>query len=108
MSANRLEAYKDLLVTASGKTGQVRDGIQGVVDTFTASADGRGEPWGNDSLGRQFANGEQGYLASKKNMIEGARNMAGTFANFSKSQKDSADELERQEQANRESFQGRQ
>ncbi|MET8422600.1 hypothetical protein [Nocardia sp. NPDC004860] len=90
---------------ASEKTGEVRDGINGVVNTFTAQSDALGTPWGNDSLGSQFANGDQGYLASKKNILEGASNMAGTFANFSKSQKDSADELERTEEANREGFQ---
>ncbi|MTE11534.1 hypothetical protein [Nocardia aurantiaca] len=103
--SGRLESYRDLLVKASEKTGEVRDGINGVVNTFTAQADSLGTPWGNDSLGNQFANGDQGYLASKKNILEGASNMAGTFANFSQSQKDSADELERTEEANRQGFQ---
>ena len=104
MSGNRLEAYKDLLVAAAGKTGDVRDGIQRVVNTFTASAESRGEPWGNDSLGRQFSQGDQGYLASKKNMVEGATNMAGTFGNFSKSQQDSADKLDQMDHGNADGF----
>ncbi|MGW5105795.1 hypothetical protein [Nocardia sp. NPDC004123] len=105
MSGGRLESYRDLLMKASEKTGDVRDGINGVVNTFGAQADALGTPWGDDSLGNQFANGDQGYLASKKNILEGATNMAGTFANFSKSQKDSADKLEATEEANREGFQ---
>ncbi|MVU78986.1 hypothetical protein GPX89_17250 [Nocardia sp. ET3-3] len=104
--SGRLESYHDLLITASRKTGDVRDGIQGVVDTFESSADGLGEPWGSDSLGKQFAEGAQGYLASKKNIVDGAKNMAGTFANFSKSQHDSAVELEKKEKENADQFKG--
>ncbi|MEC3955055.1 hypothetical protein VMT65_18585 [Nocardia sp. CDC153] len=104
--SGRLESYHDLLVTASRKTGDVRDGIQGVVDALVSRTEALGEPWGGDSLGSQFANGEQGYLASKKNIVDGTKNMAGTFGNFSKSQQDSADELEKTEQANAEAFGG--
>ncbi|MFE3188748.1 hypothetical protein ACFXHA_07035 [Nocardia sp. NPDC059240] len=106
MSGGRLESYHDLLVTASRKTGEVRDGIQGVVDQFTSAADALGEPWGNDSLGKQFADGEQGYLASRKNIVEGATNMAGTFGNFSKGQQDSAAQLEQMERDNADGFKG--
>ncbi|MEC3955050.1 hypothetical protein VMT65_18560 [Nocardia sp. CDC153] len=106
MSGGRLHSYQDLLTKASQKTGEVRDGIKGVVDGFTSQADALGTPWGNDSLGRQFANGDQGYLASKKNIIEGATNMAGTFGNFSTSQQESADKLGSMDQANGEGFQG--
>ncbi|MFI1915027.1 hypothetical protein [Nocardia sp. NPDC020380] len=104
--SDRLESYHDLLVTASRKTGVVRDGIQGVVNTFESSADGLGQPWGTDSLGSQFANGAQGYLASKQNILDGAKNMAGTFGNFSSSQHDSAVKLEQTEQANADAFKG--
>ncbi|WP_157513921.1 hypothetical protein [Nocardia concava] len=107
MGGGRLHSYQDLLTKASQKTGEVRDGIKGVVDGFTSQADGLGTPWGNDSLGRQFAEGDQGYKASMKNIVEGARNMAGTFGNFSKTQQESADKLGSMDQANREGFQGR-
>ncbi|MEV6095116.1 hypothetical protein [Nocardia sp. NPDC051981] len=106
MSGSRLESYHDLLITASRKTGEVRDGIQGVVDDLESRSAALGQPWGTDSLGSQFANGAQGYLASKKNIVEGATNMAGTFGNFSKGQLDSAAELEKTEQANADAFKG--
>ncbi|MFJ9362877.1 hypothetical protein ACIRRA_00445 [Nocardia sp. NPDC101769] len=104
--SGRLESYHDLLVTASRATGVVRDGIQGVVHTLESSADALGTPWGSDSLGSQFANGAQGYLASSKNIRDGAKNMAGTFANFSTSQQASADKLLQTEQANADAFNG--
>ncbi|WP_157574078.1 hypothetical protein [Nocardia jejuensis] len=85
---DRLESYKDLLRTASNKTGKVRDGIDDVVDQLISSTEGRGEPWGNDTMGRGFATGENGYVASSTNIVTGARNMSGTFANFSKGQLD--------------------
>lgn len=104
MSDGRLEAYEDLLITASNKTGDVRDGINAVLSAFTTATDARGVCWGNDSLGSQFANGSNGYLASKGNMIEGVRNMAGTFDNFSTSQAQSAAYLSSQDQQNADQF----
>ncbi|WP_157762212.1 hypothetical protein [Nocardia yamanashiensis] len=100
----RLESYIDLLTTASRKTGKVRDNIEKIMDTLEASTSGRGEPWGNDTLGKGFADGPQGYIASRTNMIEGGGNMAGTFGNFSKGQADSAAKLQRMEDGNRDSF----
>ncbi|WP_327143719.1 hypothetical protein [Nocardia sp. NBC_01327] len=102
--ADRLKAYSDLLTTAAAKTGAVRDSIDTVVKTLTASADGRGEPWGNDSLGKNFADGANGYLKSRENIIDGANNMAGTFDNFSKGQTDAAAQLTSMDQGNSDGF----
>lgn len=102
--SDRLEAYEDLLTTASIKTGNVRDGINSVLETFETATNGRGACWGNDSLGSQFANGANGYLNSKGNMIEGAQNMAGTFDNFSTSMAQSAAYLSSQDQQNADQF----
>lgn len=101
---NRLESYKDLLRVASGKTGKVRDGIEKVVDTLVSSADGRGAPWGDDTLGAGFADGENGYLKSRENIVTGANNMAGTFGNFSKGQKDALETLTAMDDGNAETF----
>ncbi|GAB0106450.1 hypothetical protein JMUB6875_54350 [Nocardia sp. JMUB6875] len=102
--SGRLEAYEDLLTTAAGKTDKVRDGVEKVVSTLVSAAEGRGEPWGNDTLGGNFANGDQGYLASKKNILEGAGNMAGTFGNFSDGQRKAAEELKKMDHGNGEGF----
>lgn len=101
---DRLKNYADLLHTAAGKTGKVRDGIENVVDTLVTNSAGRGEPWGSDTLGAGFAEGDNGYLKSRNNILDGADNMAGTFGNFSKGQTDSAELLSRMDQGNGDSF----
>ncbi|MCU1643452.1 MAG: hypothetical protein JWN03_3727 [Nocardia sp.] len=102
--ADRLKAYSDLLRTAAGKTAAVQDGIQQVVNTLVSSSDSRGEPWGDDSLGNQFANGANGYTKSKTNILEGANNMAGTFGNFSQGQLDAVTKLTNMDQGNASGF----
>ncbi|MEV6771246.1 hypothetical protein AB0N05_21765 [Nocardia sp. NPDC051030] len=101
---DRLHSYEDLLTTAAGKTAKVRDGIEKVVDALVSSTDGRGQPWGSDSMGKNFADGPNGYLKSSSNLIEGANNMAGTFGNFSKGQTDAAALLSRMDTGNGEGF----
>ncbi|WP_157513920.1 hypothetical protein [Nocardia concava] len=102
--SGRLEAYEDLLTKAAGKTDKVRDGIEKVMSTLASATAGRGEPWGNDTLGGNFANSDQGYIASKKNILEGATNMAGTFGNFSDGQRKAAEELKTMDHGNGEGF----
>ncbi|MFF2552688.1 hypothetical protein ACFVUS_16905 [Nocardia sp. NPDC058058] len=97
---DRLESYKDLLRTASNKTGIVRDGIDRVVDKLVADSTGRGEPWGNDTMGAGFVSGDNGYGKSSINIIQGARNMSGTFGNFSKGQQDALELLTRMDDGN--------
>ncbi|MGX1810169.1 hypothetical protein ACWIGI_31015 [Nocardia sp. NPDC055321] len=101
---DRLKTYTDLLNTAAGKTGKVRDGIEKVVDTLVSSADGRGRPWGDDTLGRNFFDGDNGYDKSSQNIIKGAGNMAGTFDNFSKGQTKAAEKLAGMDESNGSQF----
>ncbi|MBB5912863.1 hypothetical protein BJY24_001730 [Nocardia transvalensis] len=106
--ADKLEAEAALFRKAAEKTGDVRDKINGVLDTLKANLDSRGTPWGTDSIGSQFAHGEGGeggYLDSRKNMVEGAQNVAGTMDSFHQGQVKSAAYLEKMEQQNRDGFQ---
>jgi len=82
------------LRSASVKTGDVATSIADVIGTLTAALAARGDCWGNDSIGSQFANGANGYLDTKKNMITGAGSFKKTFDSYSKGQSDSANNLE--------------
>ncbi|MEU0540809.1 hypothetical protein [Nocardia sp. NPDC005978] len=101
---DRLKTYTDLLNTAAGKTGKVRDGIEKVVDTLVSTSNGRGQPWGNDTLGRNFSGGDNGYDKSSQNIIKGAGNMAGTFGNFSAGQIKAAEKLAGMDETNGSQF----
>ncbi|RDI64529.1 hypothetical protein [Nocardia pseudobrasiliensis] len=101
--ADKLEVDAQRFRTAATKTGDVRDKVTTILDTLQRAIDSRGTPWGNDSIGDQFANGEGGkggYLASRTNMITGGRNVAGTMGNFHDAQTKSADYLERMDHGN--------
>ncbi|MFC9993628.1 hypothetical protein [Nocardia sp. NPDC127526] len=100
MGGSRLESYKDLLRTAKSKTTKVQDGIDTVVNTLVSAIESRGEPWGNDTLGKNFSEGENGYIASKGNIVQGARNMSGTFGNFAKGQQEALDYLSSMDSGN--------
>ncbi|NKY88771.1 hypothetical protein [Nocardia veterana] len=105
--ADRLEAEAELFRKAAYRTGDVRDRINNVLNTLRANLAARGNPWGTDSIGHQFAHGaggEGGYLDSKKNMIQGAENVAGTMDSFHQGQIKSAEYLESMERRNRDGF----
>ncbi|MBF6171418.1 hypothetical protein [Nocardia blacklockiae] len=94
-----VELDPDRFRAAANKTADVRDKIKGVLDTLTASLD-PGTPWGNDKIGAQFYNGENGYGATKKNLYENGGNFQTTFGEFSQGQRDAAEKLKGQDHAN--------
>lgn len=104
--SGRLETYIDLLHVAAGKTDKVHDGVEAVVNTLVANIGARGEPWGGseDTLGKGFAEGKNGYKSSRDNLVTGGRNVAATFANISKGQSDGARKLQGMEDGNRDGF----
>ncbi|HLS78065.1 MAG TPA: hypothetical protein VK083_14885 [Nocardia sp.] len=85
-----VENYPYLLDRAAGATGGVRDAVGAVLATLASSLAGRGEPWGRDRIGRRFADGADGYLASKRNLEQNAAAIAETFDRFSTTQYDAA------------------
>ncbi|WP_280431517.1 hypothetical protein [Nocardia brasiliensis] len=105
--ADKVQYDSDLFFKAAKKTGDARDRINAVLHTLQVSLSARGNPWGNDTLGRNFANGPDGsggYTSSRDNMITGATNIAGSLDNFSSGQTKSAKLLEKMENGNRDGF----
>lgn len=82
---------------AAVKTGDVRDRIGSVISTLQSALAARGECWGDDSLGHQFADGDKGYLTAKNNMITGAGQFEKTFDSYSTGQVNSATQIEQAE-----------
>ncbi|QBS42951.1 hypothetical protein [Nocardia sp. CS682] len=105
--ADKVQYESELFFKAAKKTGDARDRINGVLNTLQSSINSRGNPWGNDTLGRSFANGADGsggYTSSRDNIIMGAQNIAGSLGNFSTGQTKSAKLLEKMERGNRDGF----
>ncbi|BDT94282.1 MULTISPECIES: hypothetical protein [Nocardia] len=102
--ADNVEFDEHLFRKAAQKTGHVQDRITGIIDRLSTSIAARGNCWGNDTIGRNFANGPDGsggYTTTRDNLIKGARNVAGTFENFSEGQTETADLLRDMEHGNR-------
>ncbi|CAM4517955.1 hypothetical protein NONI108955_40870 [Nocardia ninae] len=102
---------------AAGKTRHVGDRVAGVWSNLETTIAGRGQPWGNDKLGKQFsdgADGQPGYTASKKNMHDfaigenGSEGMSGVFSGLADSQAKVADDIQTLlEERNRQGFEYR-
>lgn len=108
MADETFEFHPDDFRAAAGKTAHVGDRVTDVVTNLTSTLSGRGAPWGNDKMGKQFANGpggDDGYNSSKKNLLEGTTGMAGSFKNVAENQRKVADQLQHDlDQRNGESF----
>lgn len=104
--ADEVEVEVGKLRTAAGKTQDVRDHIEQVLTRLRGRTSHYGSPWGNDTLGEQFAgSGEgDGYLAAHDNMVDGARGFADAFQKVSDGQTDSATYLETMEHGNTDGF----
>ena len=94
-----VELDPDRFRTAAGKTGDLADRIRGVLDRLSASLD-PGAPWGNDKIGVQYHDGPHGYAATKRNLYDNGGHFETTFGNFSDGQRDAAERLEKQDDAN--------
>jgi hypothetical protein len=89
-----VQVSPEKLRSASVKTADVADRLNEVINTLSAALASRGNCWGNDSIGNQFANGNNGYLETKNNMITGTGQFKDTFNSYAKGQSDSANSLE--------------
>ncbi|MFI5720792.1 hypothetical protein [Nocardia sp. NPDC051750] len=98
--ADRVEVNPDQLETAANLTedlaGQVlgigkrlRERLNGIEDESTK------QPWGDDSMGEKFINGQNndGYGASKPNLLDGVDGIGGTFESFAVGQRDGVNQL---------------
>lgn len=102
--SDKLRHDADLFEKAAERTSAVRDRVNGVLSALDAALAGRGEPWGNDKLGRQFAEGPDGYKVARTNMTANINTTATNFDNFYTGQTKTAKELRRMDQSNGDGF----
>ncbi|MGW5385208.1 hypothetical protein [Nocardia sp. NPDC003963] len=100
---DRVDYNDEAFRAAAHRTGGVRDRVDAVLDTLESRIGARGKPWGDDSLGTAFYEGDNdnGYRSGKKNLVASAENISGTMGSFHDGQVESADYLQDMEDGNR-------
>ncbi|WP_433195544.1 hypothetical protein ACQP1G_41685 [Nocardia sp. CA-107356] len=102
--SDKLRHDADLFEKAAERTSAVRDRVNSVLSTLDSALTGRGAPWGNDKLGAQFAEGDQGYLVAREKMSANIKTTATNFDNFYSGQTKTAKELRRMDTSNGDGF----
>lgn len=54
-----------------------------ILNTLSTTVGANGaETWGDDSYGKQFADGKNGYIGSRSNLLKGGHDMSETIGEF--------------------------
>ncbi len=88
-----VEINPDQLRTAASDCDRIHGSIVTALRNLQSAVDAEQAPWGNDSFGKKFADGDKGYLAVSKNLLDGINDLATTFGTFASGQREAADEL---------------
>lgn len=93
MTTPTIDINPGQLRTAAQDSTVIEGNIAQVLATLQASLNGKGSPWGNDSFGNKFANGDKGYIAASKNVLSAVSDMGTTFGAIAQGQVQAADGL---------------
>lgn len=93
--ADRIEVDPEKLKAAAQITQDLADRVRGVADrlrgTLSGSeSDAGNRPWGDDSMGKKFSEGDKGYKGARKNLLDGTDAMAATLHDFAEGQRNAA------------------
>ncbi|UGT60565.1 hypothetical protein [Nocardia asteroides] len=98
--AERIEVDPAALANAAGLTEELAAGVRSVLTTLqqelaTYESAGADQPWGSDKMGKKFIQGDanNGYQASRDNLLQGLDGMAGTLDEFAAGQRDAVTAL---------------
>jgi len=92
-SPSSIQINPGQLRTAAQDSSAVKDNIAQVLATLQSSLNAKGSPWGKDSFGNKFANGDKGYIAASKNVLSAVSDMGTTFDYIAQGQVQAADQL---------------
>lgn len=98
--ADRVEVDPDQLDVAADLTQDLADQVHRIGNRLrerlgNIENESTKQPWGDDSMGNDFINGENGngYGASRVNLLDGVDGIGDTFDNFAIGQRDGAAHL---------------
>ena len=92
--ADSLKVDPDRLRSAADQLADVGDQVKGISSSLHSQVDALGEPWGDDSTGHQFADGEKGYLAQKDAVGTAVTSLAGFVGDLAESLRMTVDAIE--------------
>ena len=79
MSDDTVSVNPDGLNDAASQFANIADTTQQLLNTLKSSTSSEGQPWGDDSAGKKFADGDKGYLANAGNAINSLASLVGVF-----------------------------
>jgi uncharacterized protein YukE len=88
-----VEINPDQLRTAASDCEGIHGKILDTLNTLKSAINAKQTPWGNDSFGHKFADGDKGYIAVSQNLLDGMNDLATTFDSFASGQRQAADSL---------------
>jgi hypothetical protein len=89
--ADKVQVNPDQLTKAGNKMLAVQQKMNNIITTLDNAVGEAGtETWGNDSFGKGFADGDNGYIASRKQLISGGHDMATSLTQFGNGMIDAA------------------
>ncbi|MFI6216691.1 type VII secretion target [Nocardia brasiliensis] len=100
MVADKVEVDTNQLRRAAGDCDRIHDSISATLGTLRTTVAGSGTPWGKDSFGNKFAQGDKGYLAARENLLAAIDQMSTTFADYATGQRNAADQMDAMDAAN--------
>ena len=89
-----VEVDTSALRDAADRVDDIAGRVGKAVDSLKTALDEKGFPWGTDSYGKKFTEGDEGYSKSSKNLIDGADNMTGSLEKFGSSMNDAARKMD--------------
>ncbi|WP_024804326.1 WXG100 family type VII secretion target [Nocardia sp. BMG51109] len=89
-----VEVDPEGLRRAADEFEDIADRTRSILDTLRGNAESKGEPWGHDKTGKQFAEGEKGYLAGRDNTFDSLKNLVTVFDDNATNLRDSATQFE--------------
>ncbi len=90
----KVEVDTNQLRNAAGKVDDVAARVWKTVTHLQDTLDDRGAPFGHDSYGKKFTEGESGYEKSSHNLMDGAVNLTRSLNKFTSSMRDAAQKMD--------------
>ncbi len=84
----------DGMRSAAAEFDDEADHVQNILDTLQTSSASKGEPWGNDKAGKQFADGDKGYKANRDNTFNSLSKLVQTLHDNADNLRDAAKSFE--------------